>query len=119
MLCQLCNREEAHNFHHLIPRTLHSNKWFKKRYTRDELRQGIDLCKACHRAVHDLVPDEKELGRDYNTLERLRRHPKIDKYLRWKRTKARAGKEADERLHLAPADSQQSPSPPAASGGTV
>ena len=96
MLCQLCNREEAHNFHHLIPRTLHSNKWFKKRYTREQMREGIDLCKACHRAVHDLVPDEKELGRSYNTIEKLRKHPKVDKYLHWKRTKSRSGRETGE-----------------------
>jgi hypothetical protein len=29
MLCELCQSEDAHNFHHFIPRTLHTNKWFK------------------------------------------------------------------------------------------
>ena len=62
MLCELCRCEEAHNLHHLIPRTLHTNKWFKKRYTREEMQQGIDVCKSCHAAVHDLIPDEKELA---------------------------------------------------------
>ena len=28
-LCELCEAEEVYNFHHFIPRTLHSNKWFK------------------------------------------------------------------------------------------
>ena len=62
MLCELCESEEVHNFHHFIPRTLHSNKWFKKRYTREQMQEGINLCKSCHKAIHDLIPKEKELG---------------------------------------------------------
>ena len=85
MLCELCQREESHNFHHFIPRTLHSNKWFKKRYTREQMHAGIEVCKSCHGAIHDLVPDEKELGRHYNTLEKLLAHPEIGKYVQWKR----------------------------------
>ena len=90
MLCQLCQCEESQNFHHFIPRTLHSNKWFKKRYTRERMRAGIEVCKSCHGAIHDLVPDEKELGRRYNTLEKLMEHPEIGKYVRWKRGRGRA-----------------------------
>jgi len=85
MLCELCGCEEAHNFHHFIPRTLHSNKWFKKRFTREEMRQGIEVCKACHHAIHDLIPDEKELGRHYNSRKALLSHPEIRKFVRWKR----------------------------------
>ena len=39
MLCQLCESEEAYNFHHFIPRTLHSNKWFKSRYSKQEMQK--------------------------------------------------------------------------------
>jgi hypothetical protein len=85
ILCELCQTEPAHNFHHFIPRTLHSNKWFKKRYTRAEMQVGIDVCKACHSAIHDLIPDEKELGRHYSTLETLLAHPEIAKFVEWKR----------------------------------
>jgi hypothetical protein len=94
MLCELCQREEAHNFHHLIPRTLHTNKWFKKRHTREEMQQGIDVCKSCHTAVHDLIPDEKELGRRFNTKKRLLAHPKIRNYVKWKKERSRSGKTA-------------------------
>lgn len=87
-ICQLCGCEEAHNFHHLIPRTLHSNKWFKKRFTRAEMQQGIDVCRPCHRAIHDLVPREKDLGRDYNTVDKLLAHPKIAAFIQWKRERA-------------------------------
>ena len=89
MLCELCRCEEADNVHHLIPRTLHSNKWFKKRFTREEMRSGIQVCKQCQSTIHDLIPDEKELGRHYNTLETLLDHPGIAKYVDWKRKKTR------------------------------
>ena len=89
MLCELCQSEDAHNFHHFIPRTLHSNKWFKKRFTREEMRAGIDVCHDCHSAIHDLVPDEKELGRHYNTLQKLLAHPEIAKYVAWRKKRQR------------------------------
>ena len=69
--------------------TLPSNKWFKRRYTREQVREGIEVCKSCHRAIHDLVPDEKQLGRHYNTLEKLLTHPEIGKFVQWKRERAR------------------------------
>ena len=83
--CGLCGSEEVYNFHHFIPRTLHRNKWFKKRYTRRQLQQGMYLCKACHDAVHDLIPDEKTLGREFNAREKLLEHPPIAEYVEWKR----------------------------------
>jgi hypothetical protein len=89
MLCQLCGLEEACNFHHLIPRTLRSNKWFKKRFTAHQMRRGIHVCRSCHRAIHDLVPDEKRLGREANTLEKLLSHPDVARYVAWKRRRAR------------------------------
>jgi hypothetical protein len=89
MLCELCWCEQADNFHHLIPRTLHSNKWFKKRFTRERMREGIRVCRQCHSAIHDLIPDEKELGRHYNTLDRLLAHPEVAGYVEWRRKKAR------------------------------
>jgi hypothetical protein len=80
MLCELCGSAEAHNFHHFIPRTLHRNKWFKRRYTRQQLQQGLELCKACHSAIHTLIPDEKELGRNYETRAKLLAHPELGKF---------------------------------------
>ena len=90
MLCQLCESEDAHNFHHFIPRTLHSNKWFKKRYSREQMREGVYLCKSCHSTIHDLIPDEKELGRHYNTQEKLLAHPQVANYVKWKRERGPA-----------------------------
>lgn len=83
--CELCGRipKRGTTEHHLIPRTCHSNKWFKKRFTREVMRQTIDVCRDCHSAIHDLVPDEKELGRHYNTLATLRSHPAIADFIGW------------------------------------
>lgn len=81
--CELCARERALTFHHLIPRTVHSNRWFKRRYTREELARGLDLCSDCHAAIHRFVPSEKELGRRYATREALLEHPEIAKFVAW------------------------------------
>jgi hypothetical protein len=83
--CDLCGRltKRGTTEHHLIPRTCHTNKWFKKNFTRAQMRQTIALCRDCHGAIHDLAPDEKQLGRDYNTLEKLLEHPEIGKFVAW------------------------------------
>jgi hypothetical protein len=87
MICELCESEESYNFHHFIPKTLHSNKWFKKRYTREEMSEGIKICKLCHKTIHKLIPDEKKLGKEYNTLTKLKKNLLIARYLQWKKKK--------------------------------
>jgi hypothetical protein len=83
--CELCGRvtKQGNTQHHLIPRTLHSNKWFKRRFTRDEMQRTISVCRDCHRAIHRLIPDEKELGRHYPTKSALRDHPGLSRFLTW------------------------------------
>jgi len=81
--CELCGRENELTFHHLIPVCLHKNKWFKKNYTRVEMAMGINVCKYdCHREIHNVI-SEKELGRSFNTLQKLLRHPKVKKYVKY------------------------------------
>ncbi len=83
--CELCKREKGTTRHHLIPRTLHKNKWFKKRYTTKYMTEHTAaLCKDCHSTVHQFYP-EKELGREYNELSKLLESEKIQKYLKWLR----------------------------------
>jgi hypothetical protein len=83
--CELCQRitKLGTTQHHLIPRTCHSNKWFRKTFSREEMSTTVDVCRDCHRAIHRLEPDEKQLGRNYNTIERLIAHPEISRYLTW------------------------------------
>ena len=40
------------------------------------------LCTDCHSAIHKFAT-EKELGRDWNTVEKLRQHPDIGRFVRW------------------------------------
>ncbi|MCC9603206.1 hypothetical protein LOC67_21875 [Stieleria sp. JC731] len=83
--CELCGRQTKRGTteHHLIPRKCHRNKWFKKRYTREQMQQTVSLCHDCHRCIHRFVPKEKELGRDYNTLEELLAHEQIGRFVEW------------------------------------
>lgn len=83
--CELCGSSDDYlNFHHLIPRTLHSNKWFKKNFTKEQMNSGIWICKKfCHPEIHKYI-DEKEMGTTYNTLEKLLEHPSVQKYINWR-----------------------------------
>lgn len=81
--CELCERQVAATTkHHLIPRTVHKNKWFKKNFEKSVLHQTVNLCRDCHRGIHRFIP-EKEMGRYFNTLEKLRSHKKVANFIRW------------------------------------
>lgn len=81
MSCEFCTREVATTFHHLIPRTLHTNKWFRKNYTLDYMKtHGVNLCRECHDFIHRSW-DEKHLGRVLNTKEKLLEEEKLLKFL--------------------------------------
>lgn len=83
--CVLCGSDQQLTFHHLIPRSCHSNKWFRKRFDKAEMKaRGIDICRKCHYFVHDSF-DEKTLGREYNTLDALLESDIIRNYVRWAR----------------------------------
>ncbi len=72
MNCELCLRDvKDYTVHHLIPRS----------------RAGSDgpraiLCKACHRMVHHLFTN-RELASEWNSVEKIRQHPEIRKFVRW------------------------------------
>lgn len=81
--CKLCNRVKWLGFHHLIPRTCHSNKWFKKNFTKKELTEsGLDICKDCHKFIHKTW-EPKELGRDFNTFKKMNDDERIKKFVKY------------------------------------
>ena len=83
MKCELCGRENICTFHHLIPKFNHKKKWFKKNFTKEQMNEGIYVCKyECHKEIHNLI-SEKELGKIYNTLEKLLAHENIAKYIKF------------------------------------
>lgn len=49
------------------------------------MQTTIQVCSDCHSAIHNLLPDERELGRSYYTIELLQAHPRIAKFLGWVR----------------------------------
>ena len=83
MNCELCGREKETTSHHLIPRTLHSNKWFEKNFTKEEMHnRRLELCLDCHKNIHKFI-EEKKMGKEYNTKEKLLAHEKVAKFIQW------------------------------------
>ncbi len=81
--CKLCNRVKWLTFHHLIPKTCHSNKWFKKNFTRKQLKEnGFDVCWDCHRFIH-ITWEAKELGRYFNTFEKINNDKRTKKFVKY------------------------------------
>ena len=82
--CELCGREGIDiTRHHLIPRTRHSNKRNQKLFGRDDVRTRLaDLCRPCHGFIHKVL-SEKQMELEYNTVELLRSHPEIGKFVEW------------------------------------
>ena len=83
--CALCGSEQQISFHHLIPRSCHRNKWFKKNFDKTDMRErGVDICRRCHSFIHKKF-SEKDLGRELNTLEKLRANETVSTYINWAR----------------------------------
>jgi len=82
-VCGLCSRVvERRTRHHLIPRSRHGSKRVKRSFSREELHRTVPLCGVCHRQIHRTLT-EKELEREYNTVEALLTHPGISRFVRW------------------------------------
>jgi hypothetical protein len=84
--CTICDRAEHLTRHHLIPRTRHHNKWNKREFDRSTVRTVVGVCRPCHSQIHQLLT-EKELEREFNTIQKLRAHPAIAKFATWIRCK--------------------------------
>ncbi len=80
--CAICDRDETLTRHHLIPRTRHHNKRNKREFDRAVVKQVVGICRPCHSQIHALL-SEKELERQYNTVEKLRAHSGIAKFAAW------------------------------------
>ena len=84
--CGLCQRSGLElTKHHLIPRTRHRQTSCRKKFGRQALTTRIAmLCRPCHSTVHATL-SEKQLERDFNTLEALAQHPEIARFVAWAR----------------------------------
>ena len=80
--CPFCGRECALTFHHLIPKKLHRRVRFKKTFTREELNEGLAVCRQCHDGIHDIY-DEMTLAKTRASPELLSSDPQLRKHFRW------------------------------------
>jgi len=78
--CLMCHRIMPLTRHHVIPRTLHTDKNFKKMFTKEQMQTTILICRPCHSMIHSVI-DVKTMGKDYNTLEKLLSHEKVQKWI--------------------------------------
>jgi hypothetical protein len=86
--CELCQRAGLElTRHHLIPRSRHRKARSKRQFSREEMRSRIaHLCRDCHGQIHRLFT-EKELAADFNTLENLKAHEGMRKFVAYIRKK--------------------------------
>lgn len=80
--CPLCGRVVELTFHHLIPKKLHRRTRFKKTYSKQELNQGIFICRLCHNGIHDHY-NEMTLAKEFYTLEKIKTDPNIQRHSEW------------------------------------
>jgi len=78
----LCERITTLTFHHLVPKKMHRRKRFKKRFTRQELNQGIDICPRCHKGLHKLY-DEQTLAERLYTIQLLQADEAVARHCAW------------------------------------
>jgi len=82
-ICELCGRVGVLTKHHLIPQCRHNNKKNKKIFDRKEVKHRTAmLCQSCHSKIHATFSN-KILEQQYNTLESLKQHPSIQKFIKW------------------------------------
>ena len=82
--CELCQAGRELTFHHLIPKKVHRRAFFRRTYDREQLQQGVFLCRLCHRAVHRFY-DEMTLARQFASLAALQASPELQKHVQWAR----------------------------------
>lgn len=83
--CALCTQPRPLSFHHLIPRRVHTRRWFRTQFSLEEMRhRGLWICRPCHDFLHRHF-DEETLGRHLNTREALLADPQIARHLAWAR----------------------------------
>jgi hypothetical protein len=79
--CALCQRNNIKiTKHHLFPKITHSKKKIKR--ISSDINETIDVCRPCHDNIHAVFV-EKELAEKYNTIDALREHEIIMKFIDW------------------------------------
>jgi uncharacterized protein with PIN domain len=80
--CPICNREIELVPHHLIPKAVQSENWFKNHFKPEQFEEKIMVCVDCHNAIHKFH-ESRELGQEINTLEKILADEKIVKFAKF------------------------------------
>ncbi len=82
--CELCGRIDIElTRHHLIPQSRHNKARTKREFSRSEMKSQIAmLCQPCHAQVHEVFSNQ-ELSSHYHTIERLKEHIEMQKFINW------------------------------------
>jgi len=91
-LCELCQRDfEYLTKHHLVPQSKGGKK-----------ADVAMFCRQCAAQIHELFSN-RVLAHELNTLEKLRLHPDIQRYIAWarkqKRDKIKVRRSMNKRWH--------------------
>ena len=83
--CVFCHRilKLGTTEHHLIPRCCHRKKFFQRKFTRQQMHTTVPTCRDCHRAIHNLIPNEKDLAKEFFTVARLLNHEGFKRFVEW------------------------------------
>ncbi|KAL2609846.1 hypothetical protein R1flu_028419 [Riccia fluitans] len=80
--CAMCLRYMPLTFHHLCPRMLHKSMLKKGLYTKQNINEGIDICRPCHSAIHHVF-DHETMALKVNTLEKLMEDERVQRWVRY------------------------------------
>lgn len=80
--CPLCGRVIELVPHHLIPKAVQTENWFKNHFTQEQMEQNIMVCVDCHNAIHKFH-ESRELGQEINTPEKIIADEKIMKFAKF------------------------------------
>ncbi|MFT6407375.1 MAG: hypothetical protein ACJAQ6_000786 [Arenicella sp.] len=61
---------------------MHRRTHFKKHFSKQQLNQGIMLCRICHSGIHKRF-DEMHLAKALNTETAIKRNPDLEKFFDW------------------------------------
>lgn len=81
--CEICEREQPLQFHHLIPKKVHSKLRYIKLYGKEFLNwNGIMICKLCHKHLHKNFT-HIQLAEKLNTLDNILNNEDMKKFINW------------------------------------
>jgi 5-methylcytosine-specific restriction enzyme A len=79
--CELCGRATVPlTKHHLVPKARHNRK--VRRDLGADRNKVAMICRPCQDQIHDLFT-EKQLEREYNTIELLRANEDVKEWITW------------------------------------